>query len=264
MPEAQGGHGPRADGRGRAGEGDGRLRRRAVRHPVLHHHHRVGPGHPARQHHDRQPRRPLRAGPALPAARAHRPLAGAGVLLPGGAGRGGAVGRGQAAAGGAAAVHRAGRRLPGGHPRPGDPRRGRSAGRAAARAGGGGRASTPTCSILEEAVAELRGQPIKREHDPEISVDVPAFLPDDYIPDTGQRLELYRRLAQARDEDEVRAIAGRDRRPLRPAARGGDAAGRGDGPEDAGAPAGRRRLRAVGHPAGGWLRRRTPPCSRPR
>ena len=60
--------------------------------------------------------------------------------------------------------------------------------------------------ILEEAVAELRGQPIRAEHDPEISVDVPAFLPDDFIPDTGQRLELYRRLAQAADEDDVRAI----------------------------------------------------------
>jgi transcription-repair coupling factor (superfamily II helicase) len=59
--------------------------------------------------------------------------------------------------------------------------------------------------ILEEAVAELKGEPIKPEHDPEIAVDVPAFLPDDYVPDTGQRLEFYRRLAQARDEDDVRA-----------------------------------------------------------
>lgn len=59
--------------------------------------------------------------------------------------------------------------------------------------------------ILEEAVAELKGQPIKPEHDPEISVDVPAFLPDDYLPDAGQRLDFYRRFAQARDEDDVRA-----------------------------------------------------------
>jgi len=59
--------------------------------------------------------------------------------------------------------------------------------------------------ILEEAVAELQGKPIKPEHDPEINVDVPAFIPDDYVPDTGQRLEFYRRLAQARDEDDVRA-----------------------------------------------------------
>jgi transcription-repair coupling factor (superfamily II helicase) len=59
--------------------------------------------------------------------------------------------------------------------------------------------------ILEEAVAELRGEPIKPEHDPEISVDVPAFLPDDYVPDAGQRLDFYRRLAQAREEDDVRS-----------------------------------------------------------
>jgi len=60
--------------------------------------------------------------------------------------------------------------------------------------------------ILEEAVAELRGQPIRSEHDPDISVDVPAFLPDDYIPDAGQRLEFYRRLAQAKEEDDIRGI----------------------------------------------------------
>jgi transcription-repair coupling factor (superfamily II helicase) len=54
-------------------------------------------------------------------------------------------------------------------------------------------------------VAELRGQPIRHEHDPEISVDVPAFLPDDYVPDAGQRLAFYRQLAQARNEDDVRA-----------------------------------------------------------
>ena len=59
--------------------------------------------------------------------------------------------------------------------------------------------------ILEEAVAELRGEPIKQEHDPEISVDVPAFLPDDFVPDAGQRLDFYRRLARARSEDDVRA-----------------------------------------------------------
>jgi transcription-repair coupling factor (superfamily II helicase) len=60
--------------------------------------------------------------------------------------------------------------------------------------------------ILEEAVAELKGEPIKHELDPEITVDVPAFLPDDYLPDTGQRLDFYRRLAQAGGEDDVRAV----------------------------------------------------------
>jgi transcription-repair coupling factor (superfamily II helicase) len=60
--------------------------------------------------------------------------------------------------------------------------------------------------ILEEAVAELRGQPLVRERDPEINVDLPAFIPDDYVPDTGQRLDLYKRLSDAQDEDAVAAL----------------------------------------------------------
>ncbi len=57
--------------------------------------------------------------------------------------------------------------------------------------------------MLEEAVAELRNEPIQRPRDPELNVDVPGFIPDDYVPDTGQRLDLYKRLASAEDDDEV-------------------------------------------------------------
>ncbi len=60
--------------------------------------------------------------------------------------------------------------------------------------------------ILEEAVAELRGEPLRSDRDPEISADVPAFLPDDYVPDTGQRLDFYRRLARTTDEEAIAAI----------------------------------------------------------
>jgi transcription-repair coupling factor (superfamily II helicase) len=61
--------------------------------------------------------------------------------------------------------------------------------------------------ILEEAVAELKGQPITRETDPELNTCVAAFIPDDFVDDTGQRLELYKRLSEAaRDEDAVAQI----------------------------------------------------------
>jgi transcription-repair coupling factor (superfamily II helicase) len=60
--------------------------------------------------------------------------------------------------------------------------------------------------MLEEAVAELRGESIHRERDPELNVDLPAYIPDDYVEDTGRRLVLYKRLASAADEDEVRDI----------------------------------------------------------
>ncbi len=57
--------------------------------------------------------------------------------------------------------------------------------------------------VLSEAVAELKGAPISYDHDPEFAFDLPAFLPEDYIPDVGQRLDFYRRLSVARDRDQV-------------------------------------------------------------
>ncbi len=62
--------------------------------------------------------------------------------------------------------------------------------------------------MLEEAVAELRGQPITRPLDPDLSCDLPGFIPDDYLPDTGQRLDFYRRLSVAEDEEEIAAVLG--------------------------------------------------------
>jgi transcription-repair coupling factor (superfamily II helicase) len=60
--------------------------------------------------------------------------------------------------------------------------------------------------MLEVAVAELRGQPIHSEVDPELTIDTPGFIPDDYVPDPGQRLELYKRLSAVADDDELRTV----------------------------------------------------------
>jgi transcription-repair coupling factor (superfamily II helicase) len=58
--------------------------------------------------------------------------------------------------------------------------------------------------ILEEAVSELQGEPITRETDPELNTGVAAFIPDDYVEDVGQRLDLYKRLSSAAgDEDRL-------------------------------------------------------------
>jgi transcription-repair coupling factor (superfamily II helicase) len=58
--------------------------------------------------------------------------------------------------------------------------------------------------ILEEAVSELKGEPIVRETDPDLKIALPAFIPDDYVEDTGQRLEMYKRLSDVcRDEGAV-------------------------------------------------------------
>ncbi len=61
--------------------------------------------------------------------------------------------------------------------------------------------------MLQEAVAELRGEPVVHEVDTELSLDVEHYLPDDYIEDVGLRLSFYKRLASAEDEQEVVDLA---------------------------------------------------------
>jgi len=57
--------------------------------------------------------------------------------------------------------------------------------------------------LLEEAIAQLKGEALDERCDPEINLAVPAFIPEDYVPDTNQRLVLYKRLVQAESEDDV-------------------------------------------------------------
>jgi transcription-repair coupling factor (superfamily II helicase) len=61
--------------------------------------------------------------------------------------------------------------------------------------------------MLEEAVAELRGEPVVQGIEPELTFDEPSFLPEQYVDDVGVRLSLYKRLASALDEEEVADIA---------------------------------------------------------
>lgn len=63
------------------------------------------------------------------------------------------------------------------------------------------------CQMLDEAVHELRGEPVVHDVDPELSFDCEALLPDDYVQDVGVRLSLYKRLASAASPDEVAELA---------------------------------------------------------
>jgi transcription-repair coupling factor (superfamily II helicase) len=60
--------------------------------------------------------------------------------------------------------------------------------------------------MLDSAVAELGGKPIHSAIDPELSIETPGFIPDDYVPDPGQRLELYKRLSAVDTDDELRDV----------------------------------------------------------
>jgi len=61
--------------------------------------------------------------------------------------------------------------------------------------------------MLEEASKELRGEVTGPVVEPEIEVGTEAFLPDDYIPDVGERLLMYKRLANAESPVALASLA---------------------------------------------------------
>jgi len=61
--------------------------------------------------------------------------------------------------------------------------------------------------LLEEAVRELKGEPVEEAVDPALDLKVSAFIPEGYVPDTAHRLGVYKRLAGAATEEEVADLA---------------------------------------------------------
>jgi transcription-repair coupling factor (superfamily II helicase) len=57
--------------------------------------------------------------------------------------------------------------------------------------------------LLSDAVAEISGREAREDEVPELDLRIPAFLPDDFIPEAGTRLDFYRKLAASRTVPET-------------------------------------------------------------
>jgi transcription-repair coupling factor (superfamily II helicase) len=57
--------------------------------------------------------------------------------------------------------------------------------------------------MMEKAVSELKGEILAPEVEPEIRLEIPAYFPENYIPDANQRLLFYKRLASVRNPLEL-------------------------------------------------------------
>ena len=60
--------------------------------------------------------------------------------------------------------------------------------------------------LIEQSVAELKGEEWHEDVNPEINVDIPAYIPSDYVSDTDVRLNLYRRLSGLKEEPDLAAM----------------------------------------------------------
>ncbi len=59
------------------------------------------------------------------------------------------------------------------------------------------------CRMLEEAVREAKGEEIEKTVDTVIELPVDAYIPENYISDSGQKVELYRRIANMKEPEQV-------------------------------------------------------------
>ncbi len=63
------------------------------------------------------------------------------------------------------------------------------------------------CRLLDEAVSELKGEPLKKdEAEMTIDINVSAYIDDSYIGVEGKRIEMYRKIASVRDGQDVTDI----------------------------------------------------------
>jgi transcription-repair coupling factor (superfamily II helicase) len=57
--------------------------------------------------------------------------------------------------------------------------------------------------MMEQAIAELRGEEWRPDFEPELKLGIPAYIPDAYVPDENERLVLYRRFGRANTEQDL-------------------------------------------------------------
>lgn len=57
--------------------------------------------------------------------------------------------------------------------------------------------------LMDEAIKELKGQPVERDIEVSIDLNVNAYIDESYIPGEEQRLEMYKRIASINDKDDI-------------------------------------------------------------
>ena len=181
------------------------VRARRVRRPGLHDDHRVRPRHPERQHDRHRPRRRARPGAALPAARPRRPLVAPRLrvpALPASAAQLSEIARKRLQAifnaselGAGFQIALSDLEIRGAGNILGGEQHGHLA------AVGFDLYTRLLAEAVEEQKAVIERPRAGATATPQTVIDLPvdAYLPDDYVAEEPQKLELYRRLGRAGD-----------------------------------------------------------------
>ena len=56
------------------------------------------------------------------------------------------------------------------------------------------------CKLLDDAIRKLKGEKVEEEIETNINLPIEAFLPDDYIPDSRQKISIYKKISALKNE----------------------------------------------------------------
>ena len=62
------------------------------------------------------------------------------------------------------------------------------------------------CNLLDEVVKEIRGEQIKPEIDIQIDLNVTSYIPETYIQDSNQKIEIYQDIALCKNEEDIQNV----------------------------------------------------------
>ena len=62
------------------------------------------------------------------------------------------------------------------------------------------------CNLLDEVIKEMNGIEITPEIDIQIDLNVTSYIPDDYISDSDQKIEIYQKIALCKTEEDIQNI----------------------------------------------------------
>ena len=62
------------------------------------------------------------------------------------------------------------------------------------------------CNLLDEVVKEMQGVNVEPEKEIQIDLNVTSYIPDEYIPDSNQKIEVYQDIALCKNEQNIQDI----------------------------------------------------------
>lgn len=62
------------------------------------------------------------------------------------------------------------------------------------------------CNLLDEVIKEMKGIEIRPETELQIDLNVTSYIPDEYIQDPDQKLEIYQNIALCKNEQDIQNI----------------------------------------------------------